>query len=436
MREAKSQSSELTAEQRLYLEIVLRHFRRAGDWPILRDVQREMAKSTEGHVDVLSVLQSLPVDAQQVSPHLHNPAILNIPALALGEADEEISDLLSVIQLAVEKYFGNEPEPTISSEELANSLRMSELRIRKALTILNAEPAILGGGSSPQSEGEYSWTREVSDHVGEYKSVQTVDEYLEARNRLFPSFPAGQPIVPRRAVRMGLFPIPSMAVLRYELERVLDEMENWSGWIRVRDAERWIERLNSILAQLRLQLGEHEVPDDVVMEENDLSTSGKTITDAAFRGLKISAKRLGDIIATEDFADTSASLSALHADIRNASEKLFLDGHRGSAVFEAFKAVNLRVKRMTGLQLDGKRLMAHVFDEQNPVLRLNPLKTQSHRDEQEGFKFIYMGVMLGIRNPKAHDELSDLDVERAHEYLALASLLMRRLDDTERVDSS
>ena len=39
--------------------------------------------------------------------------------------------------------------------------------------------------------------------------------------------------------------------------------------------------------------------------------------------------------------------------------------------------------------------------------------------------------MQGVRNPKAHDLFDQLAEERALDYLAFASLLMRRLDDAE-----
>ena len=77
--------------------------------------------------------------------------------------------------------------------------------------------------------------------------------------------------------------------------------------------------------------------------------------------------------------------------------------------------------------------MAKAFNEKNPILKLNGLGTAMERDEQEGFRFIFMGAMQGIRNPKAHDRIVQNDEDRALDYLALASLLMRRLDDAERV---
>jgi uncharacterized protein (TIGR02391 family) len=122
----------------------------------------------------------------------------------------------------------------------------------------------------------------------------------------------------------------------------------------------------------------------------------------------------------------------LHPDIRAASADLLRDGHSGSAIFEAFKAVEVRVRRLSGIQRrSGKSLMAAAFRAEDPVLRINAGGTDSEQDEREGFQLVFMGVMQGIRNPKAHELNDPLDPDRAFEYLAVASLLMRRLDDAE-----
>ena len=61
-------------------------------------------------------------------------------------------------------------------------------------------------------------------------------------------------------------------------------------------------------------------------------------------------------------------------------------------------------------------------------MRLNALTTESEVDEQKGFKFIFAGAATGIRNPHGHEvEVGDTPDE-ALDYLALASLLLRRLD--------
>ena len=116
----------------------------------------------------------------------------------------------------------------------------------------------------------------------------------------------------------------------------------------------------------------------------------------------------------------------LHPRIIKASKSLFHSGHHAEAIFAAFKALNNFTKIKAAKSLDGKDLMAQVFNEDNPIIKINKLMTRSERDEQEGFRFLFMGAMVGIRNPKAHDDIRQIDPYKALEYLAFASLLMRR----------
>ena len=124
------------------------------------------------------------------------------------------------------------------------------------------------------------------------------------------------------------------------------------------------------------------------------------------------------------------ALQRLHPEIAKVSARLFRDEHYSEAILEAFKAVNSYVKQKSRLALDGQHLMEQAFKEDDPVVRLNKGSTQSDKDEQKGFKFLYMGAMTGIRNPKAHELVTLSDPDRALEYLALASLLMRRAEES------
>jgi uncharacterized protein (TIGR02391 family) len=153
---------------------------------------------------------------------------------------------------------------------------------------------------------------------------------------------------------------------------------------------------------------------------------------------KVSHTR-GDTVSSSERKETG--LLALyhevikHEVIRKETESLYSTGHYAQAIFEAYKTLNNLVKNKSGLDLDGKDLMAQAFSEKNPILKLNKMKTQSEKDEQIGFKLILMGVMIGIRNPKAHDSIRQTDPIRTLEYLALADLLATRIDETESVRS-
>jgi uncharacterized protein (TIGR02391 family) len=146
-------------------------------------------------------------------------------------------------------------------------------------------------------------------------------------------------------------------------------------------------------------------------------------------------------LALEDFGSQSVESLydslRLHPRIRKVSESLFRTRHYAQAIFEAFKCIEVMVKEKSGIDnQDGQTLMAHVFDETRPTLRINPLQTTSEKDEQIGFKFIFMGAMTGIRNPKAHDIIEQRDPYRTLEYLQLVSLLAKRVDEATRTQTN
>jgi uncharacterized protein (TIGR02391 family) len=134
---------------------------------------------------------------------------------------------------------------------------------------------------------------------------------------------------------------------------------------------------------------------------------------------------------TTELANLLFDKTQFHPRVVETSKSLFETRHYAQAIFEAFKAINNFVREKTGQSLDGKDLMAKVFREQDPLIKLNKLKTRSERDEQEGFKFLFMGAMVGIRNPKAHDDIAQMDPFRTLEYLGFASLLMKRIEEGE-----
>jgi len=179
----------------------------------------------------------------------------------------------------------------------------------------------------------------------------------------------------------------------------------------------------------------HIVPklfDALDMAVNTVSTAIReveaiSIKSIDWRDIKITKQPKKNAKETASLLDTIQ----LHPKVVEVSKSLFETGHYTQAIFEAFKAVNNSVKKKAGLSLDGKTLMSKAFKEDAPVIKLNELLTQSDKDEQEGFKFLFMGAMVGIRNPKAHDNVIQTDPFRTLEYLGFASLLMKRIEEGE-----
>ncbi|PKL70665.1 MAG: TIGR02391 family protein [Methanomicrobiales archaeon HGW-Methanomicrobiales-1] len=124
----------------------------------------------------------------------------------------------------------------------------------------------------------------------------------------------------------------------------------------------------------------------------------------------------------------------IHKDIQRVSQKKFIDGHYSDAVESAFKEVNTRVKKIvrdkTSQEFDGVDLMNRAFSLGKPIIVLDDLSTDSGKDIQKGYLQIYSGSILGIRNPKAHANLTT-SKENAIHFLFLASLLMIKIDDSK-----
>ena len=74
------------------------------------------------------------------------------------------------------------------------------------------------------------------------------------------------------------------------------------------------------------------------------------------------------------------------------------------------------------------KLMMQVFDEAKPSLRLTPLTNASEIDEQKGYRFLFSGAVMAIRNPRGHEVNLNDDVDTCLDHLAFASLLLRRLE--------
>lgn len=121
-------------------------------------------------------------------------------------------------------------------------------------------------------------------------------------------------------------------------------------------------------------------------------------------------------------------LRNVHVGFPPKVRKLFDDGHGAEATFLAFKYVEKVVQQHAGTTEIGEKLMMAVFNPDNPVLKLNTLSNSSEKDEQRGYRFVFSGAVVAIRNPGGHEvELSD-DPDVCLDHLAFASLLLRRLE--------
>lgn len=141
------------------------------------------------------------------------------------------------------------------------------------------------------------------------------------------------------------------------------------------------------------------------------------------RAVQFTEAKLEPVSVSHPFDDRN-----IHQNLPPKVRRLFDDGHYPEATFEAFKFVDKEVQRHSGSSESGYKLMMQAFSETSPLIRLNTLASQSEKDEQQGFKFIFSGSVLGIRNPRGHEHSQVDSPDACLDYLSLASLLIRRLE--------
>ncbi|MFQ5915578.1 MAG: TIGR02391 family protein [Nitrospinota bacterium] len=151
---------------------------------------------------------------------------------------------------------------------------------------------------------------------------------------------------------------------------------------------------------------------------------GKATLEARRTGEKKSVESQKSMVDRQN-----VSIQHLHPIINRASSSLFEHRHYPQAVFEAAKALERFIQEKTKLELSGRNLMQRVFKAKNPMIKINDGNSESKRNEREGFALLYEGIIPGIRNPKAHDLVSQTSRIKAFEYLAFLSLLARRADE-------
>jgi len=121
----------------------------------------------------------------------------------------------------------------------------------------------------------------------------------------------------------------------------------------------------------------------------------------------------------------------LHESLKDDVAEMFRDGHLNEAVRKALERFEKRIQdAINDHKAFGRDLMAKVFNENNPLIPLNEMKTANDRSEQEGFKFLTMGAMSGMRNLYSHGDVEQMSAMDALERLAFVSLLFKRIEKT------
>lgn len=130
---------------------------------------------------------------------------------------------------------------------------------------------------------------------------------------------------------------------------------------------------------------------------------------------------------TED--ERALELYELHPEVLRHADTHFRRGAYAHAILECCKALDHVVRSNTGSEKSGQGLMGVAFGE-NGTLKINGLRTQSERDQQQGFMYLCMGVMTAVRNPHSHETILGMPMSRQDglDLLGLLSYLFRKIE--------
>lgn len=137
----------------------------------------------------------------------------------------------------------------------------------------------------------------------------------------------------------------------------------------------------------------------------------------------------------------------IHESVRDASFNDYQNADYYRSVVESIKRYESNVQSKSGRTDDGQTLMNNAFGTGHPLLVAENYKktdggefSDPTKDNiEEGQKFLSAGLMRGVRNPLAHEEITQLketglfSEDDCLDVLSLLSHLFRRLDNAVKV---
>ena len=123
----------------------------------------------------------------------------------------------------------------------------------------------------------------------------------------------------------------------------------------------------------------------------------------------------------------------LHSIIAQKVWSIFLQGDYDTAVFQAFKQVEVAVRRAGGYNEKdiGVKLISKAFHETTG----NLTDQNQHPDEKKARLLLFMGAIGSYKNPSSHRDV-EITAEEAAEVIIFASHLLRIVDSCDQSETN
>ena len=121
----------------------------------------------------------------------------------------------------------------------------------------------------------------------------------------------------------------------------------------------------------------------------------------------------------------------VHSEILKYCKEELLTDNYFHAIFEASKSLCEKIRCLTGLTLDGSELIEQAFSTKHPYLKINQLKTDTDRNQQNGLMLMLKGINSMVRNVTAHTPKIKwiINEDDATDVLLIISFLHKRIDE-------
>lgn len=360
---------ELSAEQRLFLELVYEHWDNTLEWPDASVIKRQLYQRGYRRVvmdDLINELSPALIRRVQLSTERLR---LTLRGLRVLYKMVELQDFICLLRLAIDRYGERAADKKFGNVDLVTRCAIDTHRQRKLDALLEAEIYV----ARPVSRTAAGPTEvyEVDDEITRYQDVFDIDGFLEARTR--------------------------------EIEAL---------------AEADIPPIH-LLAAEGVKVRRPVPPTAFVSTEETLAPSGvftEPPTDIDHPAAPSSQSDLGTAIG-------DAVLRARCGDL------LLLGAPFDRAIREAAVVLESRVRGVVGgSALVGVPLMEFAFGAKAPKLRLS-----NNEREQLGAMQLYAGVMAFFRNPAGHDLSDTYTRADAVRFIATVDLLLGLLAKAERL---
>lgn len=154
----------------------------------------------------------------------------------------------------------------------------------------------------------------------------------------------------------------------------------------------------------------------------------------AYIGLLNSLKNHVLIFGLPKTKEENIQKPLLHPRLAKVCMELFEHEHYVQAVEVGIKEICSRLKNIykkhRGVDLDEVNLFSMVFNsDENKTLFVagENLKSISGKDEQDGFRMLFLGMWKALRNPNAHNNRV-MTINEARDQLYFLSMLMYKID--------